>query len=572
MNSKKLIYFFSKQGIAWVVLAFIVSAATQANVLFFDSPPNGLPPSPKDGNDNRVYLLHADKLDYDRHTHGGAQRLVGRVAFRHAGMTLHCDSALLYETENSFEAYGHVRMKQGDTLTLTSETLSYDGNEALAQARMNVVLTHREQVLTTDSLDYDRLAQWAFFTGGGKLLDGRNVLTANNGDYFTDSRTASFFSGMTDGVIERVVLDNEEFHMVTDTLNYDTQTKWAEVQGPTTIDSDSTHIVTQYALYNSVSEEMRLMKKSEITSGGNHIVGDSLYYDKLSGDMMGFRNIVYTDTVGKRKMTGNYCHYNEHTSNAIAYDKALLMDFADGKDTLYMHADTIRLKTLYAKTDSVKREVHAYFHVRAYRRDIQAVADSMVYKSENGVLSLFRDPIAWSDNRQILGEEINVYRNDSTIDSIYVRRQAILVEQVDSAHFNQVSGQLMRSYFQDGQLSSNNVNGNAYVVNYPIEKDSTLLYQNYLEAPELRMQMKNRKVHRIWAGTAPKGCFYVIGTAPEERTFLSNFAWFDYIRPQNKDDLFEWRPKKSGMELKPSVRHVAPMQKLKKNQKPQATE
>ena len=55
---------------------------------------------------------------------------------------------------------------------------------------------------------------------------------------------------------------------------------------------------------------------------------------------------------------------------------------------------------------------------------------------------------------------------------------------------------------------------------------------------------------------------YPIPLIPPDALYLQNFAWFDYIRPRDKYDLFEWRPKKEGTELKESVRHSAPKQKL----------
>lgn len=189
-----------------------------------------------------------------------------------------------------------------------------------------------------------------------------------------------------------------------------------------------------------------------------------------------------------------------------------------------------------------------------------------MFDSRERKLSLYRDPIVWSENRQILGEEINVYSNDSTIDSIYVRRQALLAEQMDSVHYNQVAAQLMRSYFEKGEMFLNCADGNVYVINFPLEKDSLILYQNYTETSKLRMYMEHRKLRRLWAPAA-EGCFYAVGTAPRERTYLSNFAWFDYIRPRDKYDLFEWRGKKAGTELKPSIRREPPLQKLDKEEK-----
>ena len=192
---------------------------------------------------------------------------------------------------------------------------------------------------------------------------------------------------------------------------------------------------------------------------------------------------------------------------------------------------------------------------------MQAVADSLVFSTKNNVLTLYRDPIVWSENRQIVGEEINVFMNDSTIDSTHVDRQAMMVEQVDSTHFNQVAAQQLVSYYTNGELTENQAIGNVMVVNYPLEKDSLVLYQNYTETSRARMFMKERKLQKIWA-PASHSFFYPIGLAPKERTNLPGFAWFDYIRPLHKDDIYEWRGKKQGTELKATVRRVAPLQKL----------
>lgn len=90
--------------------------------------------------DERIYLVHADVLHYDQWKNAEAQILNGKVQFRHKGATLNCDSAYFYEQSNSFEAFGHVKMVQGDTLSLVSEYAFYDGNDEMAIARRNVVL------------------------------------------------------------------------------------------------------------------------------------------------------------------------------------------------------------------------------------------------------------------------------------------------------------------------------------------------------------------------------------------------------------------------------------------------
>lgn len=58
------------------------------------------------------------------------------------------------------------------------------------------------------------------------------------------------------------------------------------------------------------------------------------------------------------------------------------------------------------------------------------------------------------------------------------------------------------------------------------------------------------------------GVLYPMTQIPPSKYFLPQYAWFDYIRPLNKEDIFNWRPKNSGQELKEVKRREAPKQKL----------
>jgi hypothetical protein len=136
--------------------------------------------------------MHADKLYYDERLHQTAQFLTGNVKFNHEGTLMYCDSALFYEATNSFDAFGNVRMVQGDTLTLTSEVLYYNGIDRLARARFNVVLKHLKTTLYTDSLDYDRIYDLGYFFEGGRLLDQGNELTSDWGQYQPATHQAIF--------------------------------------------------------------------------------------------------------------------------------------------------------------------------------------------------------------------------------------------------------------------------------------------------------------------------------------------------------------------------------------------
>ena len=504
--------------------------------------------------DERVYLEHADRLSYDRFGRKpDAQILNGHVSFRHKGAHLTCDSAYFFEASNSFEAFGHVKMRQGDTLTLNSEYAFYDGNEQMARARRNVVLKHRGTVLYTDSLDYDRLYNLGYFFEGGKMVDKENVLTSDWGEYDTELKEAKFNYNVN--------LKNKKFLLVTDTLYYDVVTKEAHVVGPSTITSGKSVVNTNEGYFDSRRDRTRLFGRSTLVDGEKEMIGDSLFRDEKKGTAEGFGNVIYNDKGNKNELHCDYFWYDEEKGYAHATKNAVLVDYSQ-KDTLWLHGDTLKMFSYNLNTDSVWREMHCFHKVRAYRKDVQAVCDSLVYNTKDSVLTMYKDPITWNANRQLLGEKIEVFMKDSTIHEAHVLGQASSIEKVDNEnHYNQVSSKYMLAFFVKGEISRSDAVGSVQTIYYPIdEKDSTFHGLNYLETDTMKMYIEQRKLQKIWTNKA-KGTTYPMTQIPPSKLYLSNFAWFDYIRPLDKNDIFEWREKKSGTELR-ETRRRPPLQTL----------
>lgn len=521
--------------------------------------PNKRPRKVQQG-DKRVYLVHADVLHYDQWRNPDAQILNGKVAFRHQGASLYCDSAYFYEASNSFEAFGHVKMYEGDTLSLFCDYAFYDGNEQMAQARRNVVLKNRKSTLYTDSLNYDRLYSTAYFFEGGKLIDNGNVLTSDWGEYNSTTKEAVFNYN--------VHLRNKKLYLTTDTLFYDTKKAMAHAVGPSHIKSGSSTIDTNDGYYDTKHDRSRLFGRSVMKDGDRTIVGDSVYHDSNRGTSEAFNNVVYIDAKNKNMLTGDYCWYNEKTGFALATKRALAIDYSQ-KDSLFLHADTFKIYTYNINTDSVYRKMLAYHKVRAYRKDVQAVCDSLVYNTKDSCMTMYRDPIVWNNNQQLLGEEIEIFMRDSTVDKAHVINQALSVELMsDSVHYNQIASKEMYAYFDKGEIYETDANDNVLTIYYPIDdSDSSIISMNYLETNQVKMFMANRKMQKIWT-PRQEGVMYPLNQVPPDKKFLPTFAWFDYVRPLNRDDVFNWRGKKAGTELKEVKRKSAPLQHFSEVPKP----
>ncbi|KAA6310269.1 LPS-assembly protein LptD, partial [termite gut metagenome] len=236
-------------------------------------------------------------------------------------------------------------------------------------------------------------------------------------------------------------------------------------------------------------------------------------------------------------------------------------DYSQG-DSLFMHADTLKINTYYLNTDSTYRIMEAYHKVRMYRADVQGVCDSLVFNSKTSCLTMYSDPILWNGNQQLLGEEIRAYMNDSTIDWVHIFNQALTVEQKDSIHHNQISGKEIKGYFEEKDLRKVDVISNVKVIFYPEdEKDSIMIGMNTSETSLLNLFLKERKMERMVMSPKSNGTLYPMDQIPPDKLKLPTFAWFDYIRPLNKDDIFNWRNKKSSEILKKSTRKAMTLPK-----------
>ena len=506
-------------------------------------------------NERYVYLLHADETRFDQRINSEAQILVGDVVFRHDSMYMYCDSALFYETSNSLEAYGNVKMNQGDTLFLYGDRLYYNGDEMLAKVRDNVVMIDKEMTLTTDSLNYDRTIDLGYYFNWGTVEDTLNVLTSEWGEYDTQTGDAVFNY--------EVKLTNPNFVLTSDTLQYNTKTQMATIVGPSDIKSDRNRIYSTLGRYYTASGEAHLLNRSVLTNDDKRLIGDSIYYNRNNGFGEAFDNVEMDDFGGKTRLTGDYTYYNELADSAYATKRAIAIDYSQG-DSMFIHGDTLRLLTRNPDTDSVYRIVQAYRKVRIFREDIQAVCDSLVFNSLDSCMTMFFDPVVWNGPQQVLGEVIRVYLNDSTVEWAHVEHQALIAEQVDTNQFNQICGREVKAYFVDGNIDHTEVSGNVMVVYYYIEEgDSIGFGMNTTECSNLTAYMKERLVDKLHIKEQSNGVFYPITQIPPGEDLLPNFVWLNKLRPLSKEDIMIWRGKSEEQKLRVTTRREVPLPSLK---------
>ena len=491
----------------------------------------------------KVYLIHSNTLSFDKAVKPDAQILNGDVCFRHDSSYMYCDSAYFFEQTNSLEAFSNVRMEQGDTLFVYGDYLFYDGNTQVAYLRENVRMENGQVTVFTDSLNYERIPNIGYYFEGGLIVDSLNQLSSFYGQYSPETKLAVFN--------DSVQVENPDFTLYSDTLHYDTESKVATILGPSVIVSDSGTIHTSRGWYDTVNNTSLLLDQSQVESGEKILIGDSIFYNRDTGMGEVYGNMSLIDTAQHVTLQGEYGYYNEQTGYAFATDSARFLEYSQG-DTLFLHADTLQMVTV----DSVYREIKAYYGVRFYRIDMQGVCDSMQFNTRDSVLYMYTEPVLWNEQYQLYGDTIAIYMNDSTIEYAHVIQFAFAAQHVDSSYYNQLKGNDLKAYFEGQAVHQIDVAGNAESIFYPLEKDGAKVGMNETKSGFLTIWVKDNKLDKLKIWPSPVGSMTPIPDLKPDQKMLKDFYWFDYLRPKNRDDIYEVVKRKATESPKRSNKFV----------------
>jgi hypothetical protein len=277
-----------------------------------------------------------------------------------------------------------------------------------------------------------------------------------------------------------------------------------------------------------------LLDRSQVVSGNRILIGDSIVYDREAGFSEVFGNMSLQDTAQMITLEGQYGYFNERTEYAFATDSALFMEYSQG-DTLHLHADTLLMTTI----DSTFREVTAYYGVRFYRTDLQGVCDSMQFNTRDSVLYMYTDPVLWNGEYQLYGDTIAVFMKDSTVDYAHVRQFAFAVQYVDTSYYNQLKGNDLKAYFEGKAVRQIDVSGNAESIFYPLEEDKAMVGQNNTQSAYLSIWVFENELEKLKLWPESQGTLTPIPDLNPDQKTLKDFTWFDYLRPKDKEDIYQ---------------------------------
>jgi len=479
----------------------------------------------------KIVLEQADTWEYNKAIGPDIQRIIGNVILRHDTGYLYCDSAYLNDVTNMVQAYGNVHIKSSDTLNLFGDSLQYNGNTKIAEIWGNVKLIDNQTILTTDSLDFDRNTQIAWYDNWGKIVNHENSLVSLYGYYYTSIKEF-FFK-------DKVILVNPDYIMRSDTLMYNTVTEIAYFYGPSIIVSNDKEdsIYCTDGWYDTEKNITRLRYGGEIYHGAQMLTGDTIYYERLNGFGQVFNNALLLDTVQDIAMTGNYGELIRKRGVGYMTDRATAI-LIDQHDSLFLHGDTI--KAIFDPEDEQVqiRAMFCFHHVKFFRDDLQGACDSLAYHSSDSTVYMYYDPVIWSGHNQITADTITLTIKNNEMDSMVMYRSAFIVSQDDTTRFNQIKGKDMIAYFINNKLYKIKVLGNSETVYFAREEDKTLIGINKLYASDMLIFVKDNDIQTITYIEKPEGTLYPEDEISPYDLKLKGFNWLENLRPKTKEEIY----------------------------------
>ncbi len=481
----------------------------------------------------KIKLIRADKLSPATYNGKKVQKLSGKVIFKHEATTMHCDSAFFYDSENSLDAFGNIYINDNDSVHIYGDTLNYSGNTKLAELHSNVRLRDQKMTLTTEHLRYNLKTKVAYYYTGGKIIDTDNTLTSRLGHYYSQEKTIYFQ--------HNVILVNPNYTMHSDTLIYNTRSKTSYFHGPTNIISEENSIYCENGWYNTDNNTSRYQKNTVLRNKAQELFADSLYYDRDLGYGQAFINVKLIDTVKNIVVSGHYAEYFENGGSTIFADSSLAIIIDEENDSLFMHADTLRIEF---DSSNQAKSFYAFNRVKFFRSDIQGKCDSLVYHMQDSIMIMYNEPLIWGSNSQLSGMKIRALITNSKLDKIYIDTNAFVLQHDSLKYYNQVAGKNMLAHFKDDKIDKVDVFGNSQSVYFTRDEDKELIGVNLGSSSDMRVEFNDDGVSNIIYLNKPTASLNPVARVSKRALYLRGFKSYEHWRPKNKDEIFIWEPAK----------------------------
>ncbi|MEO8961110.1 MAG: OstA-like protein, partial [Ginsengibacter sp.] len=304
------------------------------------------------------------------------QTIAGGAVIKQGTTLFHGDSVVVNPTTHELEAFGNIEINQADTVHTYSQYLKYLGVERIAYLKNKVKLTNNSGTLFTDDLDYNLQTGIGNFHNGGKVIEGKSIITSREGTYYDDTKDIYFK--------KNVKLDEPSKHIRADSLLYNMRTRKSDFISETYIKTPEVEINTTQGTYDLNTGDAFFTSRTTVKDSSDRLYSaNTMAMENKTGNAQLEGNAVIIDSAGGYTILANQVFMNKKNNSFLATRKPVLI-IKQKDDSTYVAADTIfsGFTTFVNNSNQVLNEDSTInVNVKENEKVRQTISDDSVYKT-----------------------------------------------------------------------------------------------------------------------------------------------------------------------------------------------
>ncbi len=386
--------------------------------------------------DERIHLVHADKLEQIKIKNEVIKKVSGNVLFRKGEVDLVCELAYWYDYKEQIDFFHNVKVTK-EKIKLTADSLTYLYQDELIIANGSPILNDSGRVINAEQLKYYLEDDIAIAENNVKYFEEEKELISDHLIYYTDSgklvatKNASFIDKKEKNILmaDSLIYFNDEKKLV--------------------------------ALLEPV-----LVKNDSVGKETYRISGDIIRGDQTSSSFICQNNVVITQN--DFSANAGQAEYNDSTGTVILLDNPVILN-----DKRTISGKKIIASLPEGKLESVFVDGNAL---------AISVSTAFLPISNEDTLTIIRDSVSVRD--EMSGKYMEIYFKENSTDSICISGMATsyynILEDSIIQGVNAASGDTIIMDFADKQLNIISIIGGTKGQFIPHETntnmDTTVLY------------------------------------------------------------------------------------------------
>ena len=394
------------------------------------------------------------------------QTIAGNVILKEGVTLFYCDSATINKETNILEAFGNIHINQNDSINTYSQYLKYIGKERIAFLKKDVRLTDKKGTLYTQELEYNLATSIGKYKNGGKVVNGKTILTSTEGIYYADTKDI-FFK-------KKVHLIDPKYDIINDTLLYNTQTQISSWNTPTFIKSkNGGDIYSSNGSYDLKNGKAFFGNRTIIKDSTRTYVADKSAYDELTGIAQLEGNAIIKDSVNGYSILGNQIYLDKNNNSFLATRKPVLIFKGEGYDSTYIAADT--LFSGVEKRDSLGRKIE----ISKDTLKADSVIDHSKKIKNNNINKAVNKNL--QDSKKVV-EDLTTKTNNYLKDTVGEKKLDTLINQKIQIDTGKIFSDQLDTTLKQSDLNKNEVSKKDTIIRFFIAFHNVKIFNDSLQS------------------------------------------------------------------------------------------